>query len=396
MTRNKLLYITFILVVAITILTGCEPKVIEDTLGLSVSQIKAIPDEKTYTVSVITTASEFSVTSDAAWCGVSADITKKKITIAVTRNSPFSVRTAKVTVSTGQKSAIIQISQAMLEYTANVRDSVALVSLNNGSTKWNTTTPVQTWKGVKMRTIDGMLRVTELDIPALNYVTGSVSDSLKNLTELVYLDLSANNLTGTFPELSALSKLLVLELKNNKISGTVPSLPSTLAYLSMGQNMLSGNLPSHLKNLTMLSVLDVSLNDFTGTIPGDWAILAKLKYLYLYGNKLDGTIPSFIPLLSKLEHLALDYNNLTGTIPAGIGNIPGLKKLYLYQNKLTGNVPSDLLNHSNWLVWREFVVPQQNNNELSSPANVKQLAKKHIQNNTTVKELPDKSKYRSF
>jgi len=395
MNINTKYSILFFLFIALS-LKSCKEPELEEVLTLSVASISASSARNTYEVNVTTTATTFTITADSAWCTVTPDVTNKSFSITLTENKVLSVRKSKITVTTTKKTATISITQAAGVYTPVVltpsqRDSLALVKLNTGSVKWDFTKPFETWTGVKTELINGYRRVVELDIHSLNYTTGAISDSIKNLTELLYLDLSGTNLTGVIPNLSTLQKLIVVDLKNNMLTGTIPALPNSLAYLSLGQNKLSGTLPVSLKEMSKLMIFDVGLNDLTGEIPAEWSNLSKLKYFYLYGNILTGTIPSYVSTFSKLEALALDYNQLTGSIPAGIGNLAALQKLTLQQNRLTGPIPADLLNNSNWVVWSATVTPQQNGVNLSgAPAGIRsdnyklKLMKKQIH------ALPDK------
>ena len=398
--KNSYLQIIAIFFLIATFFPGCKPESgPEDTLALSVASISASADANSYDVKVTTTATQFTAISDVDWCVVSIDLTKLNFTLAVTKNTLTIPRKAKITVTIGSKTALVSINQAggvyvQPVYTPTNRDSLALLALNTGTSKWNTAQPFAAWAGVKVEVIAGYRRVTELNIPAANISTGVLTDSIKNLTELVYLDVSGNNLSGAIPVLSGLNKLVVLDMKNNKLTGSIPALPVSLAYVSLGQNNLSGTLPVQIKDLSVLMILDLGLNDLTGAIPAQWSSLIKIKYFYLYGNQLSGTIPAFISSYTKMEALALDFNQLTGSILTGIGAIASLKKLTLQQNKLTGAVPSDLLSNPNWTSWRATVEPQQDGVSLSgAPAGISPL-KIQLENSQIKRQvysLPDKN-----
>lgn len=356
---------------SLVLLNACKPEDPEEVLSLSLTSIGATAEANVYEVKVVTTADEYSATSDASWCVAMTDISKKLINIAVEKNNTKEIRRAKVTVKTLQKQAIISIAQAPDETTPEIltptqRDSIALLALNNGNSKWNANESLEMWTGIKMETISGNRRVTEINLPGTNYITGILSDSIKNLSEVKYIDLTDCNLSGKVPSLHSLEKLVVLDLKKNQLTGAIPKLPINLAYLSLGQNKLSGSLPITMKELSGLQIMDLGLNDLTGEIPSEWSSLNKLKYFYLYGNLLTGSIPGYLPAFAHLEAIALDYNQLTGQIPTGIGLIKTLKYLYLYYNKLSGSIPSDLLTNTNWPVWSATVVPQQNGYTLSA------------------------------
>ena len=384
-------YILFILTVFAFV--GCKPDEVEDTLALSIASISASDNAADYNVQVTTTAREFSAISDSEWCTATIQPTTSSVKISILKNRISISRKARITITAGKKTAIVTVNQGASVYNATNRDSVALLALNNGSLKWNALHSLETWEGVKVDYINGVRRVIELNIPQKAYMTGAVSDSIKNLTELRYVDLSVLNLTGNLPALSSLSKLLVLDLKNNKLTGTIPALPTSLAYLSLGQNNFNGISPAQIKDLTKLVVLDLGLNDLTGVIPSEWSALVNLKYFYLYGNVLSGSIPSFMTSFPKLEALSLDYNQLTGSIPVGLGSMANLTKLTLQQNKLTGEVPADLVNNSNWISWSATVINQQNGVVLTqSVIGNKILQQKTKANwNKTIYSLPDKN-----
>jgi hypothetical protein len=396
-------YFLFLTLIGIS-LNSCKQPEPEETLPVSVASISASAGKNTYEVSVTTTAADFTVIADSSWCTITTNVANKSFSISIAANNNNVIRKTKISVTTTKKTATISLTQAAGVYTPIVltptqRDSIALVKLNTGSTKWDITKAFNTWAGVKVELIDGYWRVVELDIHSLNYTTGTITDSIKNLTELQYLDMSGSNLGGAIPSMTTLSKLIVLDLKNNLLSGSIPTLPNSLSYLSLGQNKLSGTLPVSMKYMSNLMILDLGLNDLTGEIPADWSILTKLKYFYLYGNVLSGSIPNFISSFGKLEALALDYNQLTGSIPSGIGSITTLQKLTLQQNKLTGTIPADLRNNANWATWNATVTPQQNGITLSgAPAGVKSLSNNYKQTSKIqVYLLPNKKTvYSSF
>lgn len=391
--KKQIVYILITLVITALLTQSCKTPEPEVILTLSVASIGATADLNSYEVKVTTTAPQFTATSDADWCKVTTDVAQKNISISITKNTVSESRKAKVTVTAGTKTATVSVTQAAgvyvpPVYTPTNRDSVALINLNNGTTKWNTAQPFNTWTGVKVEMVNGFRRVTELNLPNTNYVTGAVSDSIKNLTEAMYIDLSTCNLTGSLPALSSLSKLIVLDCKNNKLTGSIPTLPASLSYLSLGQNNFSGSLPVQLKDLTNLIVFDLGLNDFTGAVPVEWSVLTKIKYFYMYGNQLSGSMPSFLATYSKLEALAMDYNQLTGSIPLGIGLIVSLNQLTLQQNKLSGTIPSDLLNNTHWATWSATVIPQQNGVSLSATKSQNQTVKIKL-----IKSLPNSYAY---
>lgn len=92
-----------------------------------------------------------------------------------------------------------------------------------------------------------------------------------------------------------------------------------------------------------VSILSLSSNGLSGTIPSTIGQLTSLTSLYLGDNELIGTIPSTIGQLSlNLFALSLSNNQLSGTIPQTIGQLSSLSFLGLNDNRLTGIVTFSL------------------------------------------------------
>ena len=67
--------------------------------------------------------------------------------------------------------------------------------------------------------------------------------------------------------------------------------------------------------------------------------MSSLQWLYLHENMLSGEIPAELGRLTNLERLALWGNELSGEIPSWLGNLPELLELSLWSNELTGPIP---------------------------------------------------------
>lgn len=112
--------------------------------------------------------------------------------------------------------------------------------------------------------------VIGLGTPSQN-LSGTLSPSIGNLTNLKIVLLQNNNIRGPVPgEIGRLSNLRTLDLSSNHFNGEIP--PSlghltTLQYMRLNNNSLSGEIPMSLANLTELSLLDLSFNNLSGPIP---------------------------------------------------------------------------------------------------------------------------------
>eukprot|EP00980_Cylindrotheca_fusiformis_P013571 scaffold3467_cov118-Cylindrotheca_fusiformis.AAC.8 len=150
---------------------------------------------------------------------------------------------------------------------------------------------------------------------------------------------------GEIPtELLLLSSLEYLMLDNNELSGTVPSelaqLPK-LEVLDLSDNFFTGPIPSEIGVAANLRKLNLGFNNIAGGL--DSVVNPRLKYLDLSQNLLEGTIPEDFGTMTVLETLKLPNNKLSGTLPGTLGNLRLLKDLDLYGNlDLTGTVPATL------------------------------------------------------
>ncbi|CAI0450450.1 unnamed protein product [Linum tenue] len=216
--------------------------------------------------------------------------------------------------------------------------------------------------------------LTNLNL-GLNFLSGTLSPSIGNLTRMQWLNLATNQFTGPVPrEIGLLTDLRSFGFGSNNFTG---SLPSELGTLSRLQQMyfdsagVSGPIPSTFANLTNMETVWGSDNALTGPIPsfiGTWRRLTTLRF---EGNSFSGPIPSsfsnltnltelriggitngtsslgFIRGLTSLSTLVLRDSSIAGTIPSDIwGDYPNLGFLDLSFNRLTGTIPATVFNMS--------------------------------------------------
>ncbi|XP_069148547.1 receptor-like protein 9DC3 [Solanum lycopersicum] len=243
--------------------------------------------------------------------------------------------------------------------------------------------------------------VGRLDL-SYNQLSSPVLRSLQNLTNLVNLDLSSNNITvdgGTeisFPRLEILrfsscelkdfpqflrnlKTLRVINLSNNKIRGQIPNWFSgmrwdslfhlNLSYnslnghidlshfyglvsLDLKSNFLEGALPSSICNMSIVSLLDLSHNYFSNSIPSCLGNKTQLTVLDLRRNNFSGSLP---PLCSqhtsssttklngdgnRLTTIILNDNHFEGHVPVSLLNCVGLEVLDIGNNAINDTFPA--------------------------------------------------------
>ena len=137
--------------------------------------------------------------------------------------------------------------------------------------------------------------------------------------------LSDNLLSGQIPpELGNLTNLESLWLDGNQLDGQIPpelGRLTNLDWLNLGKNRLSGQIPPELGRLANLEVLNLSNNRLSGQIPPELGNLTNLESLCLYENQLDGEFPVGLGRLDNIELLLIGGNRFTGCIPEGLRDV---------------------------------------------------------------------------
>ncbi|EFH70820.1 leucine-rich repeat family protein [Arabidopsis lyrata subsp. lyrata] len=194
-----------------------------------------------------------------------------------------------------------------------------------------------------------LIFLTNLNL-AQNFLTGSLSPAIGNLTLMQWMTFGINALSGPVPkEIGRLTDLRSLSIGSNNFSGSIPAEIGNctkLQQIYIGSSGLNGEIPLSLANLVELTVAWIMDLEVTGRIPdfiGNWT---KLTTLRIMGTGLSGPIPSSFSNLTSLSQLVLRNNNLTGTIPSNIGDYSSLLQVDLSFNKLHGPIPASLFNLS--------------------------------------------------
>jgi Leucine-rich repeat (LRR) protein len=117
------------------------------------------------------------------------------------------------------------------------------------------------------------------------------------------------------------NEVSVLNLSDCSLTGSIPDSIgdiSSLEELYLGNNKLSGSIPGSISKLGNLGWLDLSKNSFTGPLPDSFGQCSSLENVELGDNQLSGSLPSHIgsaSCLPKVKVLVVCNNpELTGAI----------------------------------------------------------------------------------
>jgi Leucine-rich repeat (LRR) protein len=194
--------------------------------------------------------------------------------------------------------------------------------------------------------------LTQVDL-SQNKLTGEVD--VLFAPALVHVNFSHNNFTSvnTYKTFKRSHKTMqIADLSHNFIQEEVDklmtNLPPNMEQLILSDNQIHGTLPKALENVGQLKKLDLGTNMLSGDLPDFSAPYPNLRVLNL-SNQKQGSNPGFIGPISEglgnlnfLTMLNLSGNSLTSTIPPVLGNMGQLKVLDLSNNQFSKSIPASL------------------------------------------------------
>ncbi|KAL8172140.1 hypothetical protein V2J09_023944 [Rumex salicifolius] len=194
--------------------------------------------------------------------------------------------------------------------------------------------------------IGGLDKLEQLFLQSCGF-SGKIPESFVGLKGLRVLDLSQNNLTGEIPStllgLSLLS-LVSVDVSANKLSGSFPNGvcdgKRPLASLSLHTNLFSGSISSDaISKCLTLERFQVQDNGFSGHFPDGLWSLPKIKLIRAENNRFSGQISDLISMAAQLEQVQIDNNSFSGGIPQGLGRLKNLYRFSASSNGLHGQLP---------------------------------------------------------
>ncbi|KAH0731607.1 hypothetical protein KY289_002795 [Solanum tuberosum] len=147
---------------------------------------------------------------------------------------------------------------------------------------------------------------------------------VSNATTLETLDIAISNIEGPISNVESgkLCNLQDLYLTQNKLNGDISRVVeglsncsnTTLEFLGLAGNWLTGQFPNSLGHLKNLRILSISFNQISGTIPTSIEQLSRLEILDLGQSQLKGALPESIFNLTELTQLFLATNDWEGNL----------------------------------------------------------------------------------
>ncbi|KAK9025535.1 hypothetical protein V6N11_038399 [Hibiscus sabdariffa] len=155
-----------------------------------------------------------------------------------------------------------------------------------------------------------------------NQFTGNLIPIGEFYNGMMIFDVSNNNMTGKIP--NAIDAVVLL-LQNNSFQGQIPC--EAFHYsevIDISHNLLSGPMPSCLlaEDFAQVSLLNLRNNRLSGNILALISLLPSMLKILLLGNNLfSGLIPRQLCLLREISIMDLSNNSLSGSLPSCLSDI---------------------------------------------------------------------------
>nr|XP_043624707.1 calmodulin-binding receptor kinase CaMRLK isoform X1 [Erigeron canadensis] len=209
-----------------------------------------------------------------------------------------------------------------------------------------------------------------------NSLKGYIPSWFWSTPSLTQVNLANNKLGGTigFESGSGLSSIQILNLSFNRFTNLAHlSNFSNLSFLDMSHNNLH-LLPFGLNSLTKLQHLDLSSCNISSPSK-PISNLNSLEYLDISNNHMSGIFPKDFPSLTKINFLNISFNNFTGSLP--YENVQKFGNKSFINSGMLIKIPNITKNHTTHHTPKmsSHIKPPNNLSNHSSPKNPKLVTK---------------------
>jgi len=182
-----------------------------------------------------------------------------------------------------------------------------------------------------------------------NFFHGSLPQSLGNMNNLLAATFQHNKFTATLPSVIARNwfNLEVLLLQNNLFSGSIDVIANmhNLTNINVSTNRFSGSFSHIMMDFPLLYSFDVSSNKFTGSLHHVFDQMPSLINKNVAHNQFSGNLNDIF-VSGVLTLVDISDNIFSGTLPADVFNIMTLRTFAAVKNCLTGTLPTDVICNS--------------------------------------------------